>query len=117
MRDLDVSAPVLPENMALGNSVARSTNSPEMIFSLIRGGTGGSDTSERVATLVVVTIPGRVLVFDVVVTVSGRILLIGSVTLDGVWVSCCCIEASDKASVRSSASGVEVVALCTELVW
>ena len=37
--DLDVSgSSVLPKNMALGCSMAKSTNSPEIIFSLIRGG-------------------------------------------------------------------------------
>lgn len=93
--------------MALGSSVVKSTNSPEMIFSLIRGGTGGSDTSKRVPccgtlpTLVVVTAVGSVLVNNV-----------GSVTLDGVSVWCCCIDASDKAS----ASGVELSALGVESV-
>jgi len=29
--------------MAFGNNVAKSMNSPEIIFSLIHGGTGGND--------------------------------------------------------------------------
>ena len=47
VRDLDVSGSVciLPENMAFGNKVAKSINSPEIIFSFVLGGTGGSDTS------------------------------------------------------------------------
>ena len=45
VRNLEVSSSVLPENMAFGNKVAKSMNSPEIIFSLVLGGTGGSDTS------------------------------------------------------------------------
>ena len=92
--------------MALGSSVTKSTNSPEMILSLIRGGTGGSDTSKQVPvcgtwpTLVLVTALGSVVVNDV-----------GSVTLDEVSVCCSCIDASDKASVGSSVSDVELSAL------
>ena len=68
MKDFDVSVPVVPENIAFGNSVAKSMNSPEMILSLICGVTGGNDTvpscGER-PTVVVVTAPGIVLLPDV----------------------------------------------------
>ena len=60
--------PVVPENMAFGNSVAKSMNSPEMILSLIHGVTGGSDTLPSFGvqpTVVEVTTPGTVLVPDV----------------------------------------------------
>jgi len=33
----------VPENMALGSKLAKSMNSPWMIWSLICGGTGGND--------------------------------------------------------------------------
>ena len=39
-----------------------------------------------------------------------------SKTLNRVLVCCCCIDASDKASVRSSASDVELLALGVESV-
>ena len=45
VRDLEVSGSVLPQNIAFGNKVAKSINSPEIIFSFVLGGTGGSDTS------------------------------------------------------------------------
>ena len=54
--------------MAFGNSVAKSMNSPEIILSLIRDVTGGSDTASSCGVrpnVVVVTAPGIVLVPDV----------------------------------------------------
>ena len=69
--------------MAFGRSVAKSINSPEMIFSFICGGTGGSDTPGQIPghgawpTLVVDTALGSVLVIDA-----------GSVPITGV-LDCC----------------------------
>ena len=100
---------MLLESMALGSSMAKSTNSPGMILPLICGGTGGIDTSERVLdcrtwpTLILVTALGSVVVNNV-----------GSKTLDGVSVCCCYINASDKASVVPSVSSVELSELAVE---
>ena len=41
--DLQVSGSKPPENMALGNRLAKSTNLPRMIRSLMRGVTVGND--------------------------------------------------------------------------
>ena len=96
---------MLPENMALGSNVAKSTNSPEMIFSLTRGGTGGSETSKRVP--ICRTWPTLVLV------VAGSVIAddVASGTFAGGSVYCCSIDASDKASLVSSACCVELLAI------
>ena len=41
--DLRMSGFEAPENMALGNKLAKSINSPRIMRSLMRGGTGGKD--------------------------------------------------------------------------
>ena len=77
------------------NFGAKPSNSPEIIFSLFLGGTGGSETSRQV--------PGNEVwcILVVVTTVRGAML---SNALD----FCCYSEASDKASVGSSASGLKL---------
>ena len=89
--------------MAFDNNVAKLVNSSEIIFSLIHGGTGGSDTLSIVA--------------DNGVQHTALVLLTtaGGITLDDVVVFCCSSsETSDKASVldvESSPSGVVLLML------
>ena len=69
--------------MAFGNKVAKSINMPEIIFSLVLGNTGGSDTSGCAPGNTVQLIQAEIAIGVEPNEVPGG----------------CCPEASDKASV------------------
>ena len=89
--------------MVFGSNVAKSTHSLEIIFSLTHGGTVGSYMSGLTpgngewCTLLLATGAG-----------SSMVTNVEGVMLNGGPNCCGCSEASDKASVGSTATGVEL---------
>lgn len=77
------------------NNGTKPSDSPEIIFSLFLGGTGGSETSRQV--------PGNEVWCTLVVVTAVRDAMLSN-ALD----FCCYSEASKKASVGSSASGLKL---------
>ena len=81
--------------MNFSNNGTKPSNLPEIIFSLFLGGTGGSETSRQV--------PGNDVCCTLVAVTAARGTMLSN-ALD----FCCYSEASDKASLGSSASGLKL---------